>query len=116
MNAVQDHITGEGLENRHQMKPIMEVENAAFLPSKEDNNDLLYDFVLLRTRDLAENVPACASFRDVVVSQMISHTNSPKKWKLNLHRLVHALILHFYKISLVAITYFYLPVNWKTIV
>lgn len=79
MNAVQDRITGEGLENCHQMKPIMEVENAEFLPSKEDNNDLLYDFVLLRTRDLAENVPACVCFRDVVVSQMISHTNSAKK-------------------------------------
>lgn len=65
MNAVQDRVIGKGLDNSTQIKPIMEVENAEFLPSKEDNSDLLHDFVPLVTRVIAENVPAFACFRDV---------------------------------------------------
>lgn len=58
MNAVQDRVIGEGLDNSYQIKPIMEVENAEFLPSKEDNSDLQHDFVPLVTRVITQNLLA----------------------------------------------------------
>ena len=81
MNAVQDRVIGEGLDNSQQIKPIMEVENAEFLPSKEDNSDLLHDFVPLVTRVIAENIPAFACFRDVVVSHIPHEFSQEMKTK-----------------------------------
>lgn len=81
MNAVQDRVIGKGLDNSQQIKPIMEVENAEFLPSKEDNSDLLHDFVPLVTRVIAENVPAFACFRDVVVSHIPHEFSQEMKTK-----------------------------------
>lgn len=45
----------------------MEVENVEFLFLKEDNSDLLYDFVFLVIRVIVENVLVFVCFRDVVV-------------------------------------------------
>ena len=81
MNAVQDRVIGEGLDNSQQIKPIMEVENAEFLPSKEDNSDLLHDFIPLVTRVIAENIPAFACFRDVVVSHIPHEFSKEMKTK-----------------------------------
>ena len=81
MNAIQDRVIAEGLDNSHQIRPIMEVENAAFLPSKDDNNDLLHDFVPLVTRVLSENVPAFACFRDVVVRHIPHEYSKEMKTK-----------------------------------
>ena len=81
MNAVQDRVIGKGLDNSQQIKPIMEVENAESLPSKEGNSDRLHDFAPLVTKVIAENVAAFACFRDVVVSHIPHEFSQEMKTK-----------------------------------
>lgn len=81
MNAVQDRVIGEGLDNSYQIKPIMKVENAEFLPSKEDNSDLQHDFVPLVTRVITQNLLAFACFKDVVVSHIPHEFSQEMKTK-----------------------------------
>ncbi len=80
MNAVQDRITGSGLQNERSIKPIMEMENKEFLPSTHDNEDLLHDFIPLFARVIVEKIPAMRTFKSVIVRHIPhKYSNEMKK-------------------------------------
>lgn len=81
MNAVQNRVKGEDLDNTQPKKAILDVENAEFLPSKEDNSDLLHDFVPLVARVLADKVPALKGFKQAVVRHIPHEFSKEMKQK-----------------------------------
>lgn len=70
LNAVLNRVHGNHLPNSCQ-KSILDVENVAFLPSPEDNQDLLHDLIPLYARCIVYNIPALLSvFGDSVVKHI----------------------------------------------
>ena len=65
-NAHLDRVNPLHLENNVQTANLQEVPNSAFLPSLDDQNSLLSDFVVLVGRVIVENLPAFAIFKDVI--------------------------------------------------
>ena len=58
------------LENDVQTANLRELPNSVFLPSLDDQNSLLSDFVSLVGRVIVENLPAFAIFKDVIPLHM----------------------------------------------
>ena len=80
MNAVQDRVTGNALDNLRPIKSIMKMENKEFLPSFHDNQDLLHDFIPLFARVLVDKIPAMQTFKSVVVKHIPhKYSNEMKK-------------------------------------
>jgi hypothetical protein len=81
MNAVQNRVTGCHLQNEHPIKPILEMENVEFLPTSEDNKDLLHDFIPLAARILADKVSAFRCFKGAVVRHIPHQYSQQMKQK-----------------------------------
>ena len=80
MNAVQDRVTENALDNLRPIKSIMKMENKEFLPSFHDNQDLLHDFIPLFARVLVDKIPAMQTFKSVVVKHIPhKYSNEMKK-------------------------------------
>jgi hypothetical protein len=80
MNAVQDRVTGNALDNLRPIKSIMKMENKEFLPSFHDNQDLLHDFIPVFARVLVDKIPAMQTFKSVVVKHIPhKYSNEMKK-------------------------------------
>ena len=58
------------LENDVETANLRELPNSVFLPSLDDQNSLLSDFVSLVGRVIVENLPAFAIFKDVIPLHM----------------------------------------------
>ena len=65
-NAHLDRVTPLHLENDVPTANLQELPNSAILPSLDDQNSLLSDFVVLVGRVIVENLPAFSIFKDVV--------------------------------------------------
>ncbi|XP_031559255.1 uncharacterized protein LOC116295548, partial [Actinia tenebrosa] len=70
MNAIQDRVSSKCPDNATQIKPILEVENSEFLPSPEDNNKLLQDFIPLAARVLVDKVPDFKCFSGTIIKHI----------------------------------------------
>ncbi|CAB4037460.1 Hypothetical predicted protein, partial [Paramuricea clavata] len=80
MNAVQDRVTGNALDNLRPIKSIMKMESKEFLPSFHDNQHLLHDFIPLFARVLVDKIPAMQNFKSVVVKHIPhKYSNEMKK-------------------------------------
>lgn len=67
LNAVKDRVSGAGLSEKGSIKLVDQVENWEILPSYQDNEGLLHDFIPLFARVICDRIPALKSFKDVVV-------------------------------------------------
>ena len=67
LNAVQNRVLGNHLDNTKPIKPVMEMENVDFLPSPQDNQKYLHEITALATRVVVKEIPAFKVFRDVTV-------------------------------------------------
>ena len=67
LNAVQDRVYLEAPSSRSQIRPILDVDNSEFLPSDEDNNRLLHDFIPLAARVIVDKIPTFSPLKNVVV-------------------------------------------------
>lgn len=65
-NAHLDRVNPLHLENDVPTANLQALPNSAFLPSLDDQNSLLSDFVVLVGRVIVENLPAFAIFKDVI--------------------------------------------------
>ena len=65
-NAHLDSVNPLHLENDAPTANLREVPNSAFLPSLDDQNSLLSDFVILVGRVIVEKLSAFAIFKDVI--------------------------------------------------
>ena len=73
MNAIQDRVSPEfnNCPNDDEtIKPILEVENSEFLPSPEDNNKLLHDFLVLFARVLIDKVPDLKCWEGTIIKHI----------------------------------------------
>ena len=76
-NAVIDRVNPTGFSD---LQPIAEVQNKVFLPTLEDHNALMNDFVVLVARLIVENYDSFDIFRDIVPDH-IKHKYSEKMKK-----------------------------------
>lgn len=83
MNAIQDRVSLKPPSNRKQLKPILEVENSEFLPSREDNSKLFSDFIPLFARVLVNKIPDFKCFEGAVIKH-IPHLYSSEMKKKSL--------------------------------
>ena len=67
LNAVQNRVLGNHLNNTTPIKPVMEMENVDFLPSTQDNQKYLHEISALATRVVVKEIPAFNIFRDATV-------------------------------------------------
>ena len=67
LNAVQNRVLGNHLDNTKPIKPVLEMENVDFLPSPEDNQNYLYQITALATRIVIKHIPSFHVFKDVAV-------------------------------------------------
>lgn len=67
LNAVQNRVQGNHLDNAKPIKSILDMENVDFLPSGKDNHTYLHDITALATRVVVKNIPALSCFNDVIV-------------------------------------------------
>ncbi|CAH3165645.1 unnamed protein product, partial [Porites lobata] len=67
LNAVKDRVSGAGLSEKGSIKLVDQVENWEILPSYQDNEGLLHDFIPLFARVICDRIPALKSFKDVVI-------------------------------------------------
>ena len=74
-NAHLDRVNPLHLDDDKPRANLEDVPNSAFLPSLDDQNSLLSDFVILVGRVIVENLPAFAIFKDVI-PQHIKHKYS----------------------------------------
>lgn len=74
-NAHLDRVNPLHLNDDKSRANLEDVPNSAFLPSLDDQNSLLSDFVILVGRVIVENLPAIAIFKDVI-PQHIKHKYS----------------------------------------
>ena len=81
MNGVQDRVRADNLANENPIKPILEMENAEFLPSIQDNHDLLHDLIPVVARVLVERLPSFQCFKSVVVTHIPHEYSSQMKQK-----------------------------------
>ena len=65
-NAHLDRVNPLHLENDVPAANLQEVPNSAFLPTLDDQNSLLSDFVILVGRVIVENLLAFSIFKDVI--------------------------------------------------
>ena len=65
-NAHLDRVNPLHLENDVPTANLQALPNSTFLPSLDDQNSLLSDFVVLVGRVIVENLPALAIFKDVI--------------------------------------------------
>lgn len=65
-NAHLDRVNPVQLENDEPIANLQDVPNSAFLPSLDDQNSLLSDFVILVGRVIVESLPEFSIFKDVV--------------------------------------------------
>ena len=65
-NVHLDRVNPLHLENDAPRANLQEVPNSAFLPSLDDQNSLLPDFVILVGTVIVENLSAFAIFKDVI--------------------------------------------------
>ncbi len=73
MNAIQDRVSPEchnWSNTDEKMKPILEVENSEFLPSSEDNDKLLQDFLPLVARVLVDKVPDLKCLEGTIIKHI----------------------------------------------
>ncbi|PFX13265.1 hypothetical protein AWC38_SpisGene22668 [Stylophora pistillata] len=82
MNAVQDRATMKSTDiKQQQQRPILSVENSEFLPSTEDNNQLLQNFILLVARILVKRVPDFQCLKRTVVKHIPHEFSNEMKRK-----------------------------------
>ena len=67
LNAVKDRVSGAGLSEKGSIKLVDQVENWEILPSYQDNEDLLHDFIPLFAQVICDRIPALKSFKDLVI-------------------------------------------------
>ena len=60
-------MNGAGLLEKGSIKLVDQVENWEILPSYQDNEELLHDFIPLFARVIYDRIPALKSFKDVVI-------------------------------------------------
>ena len=65
LNAVKDRVSGAGLSEKGSIKLVDQVENWEILPSYQDNEDLLHDFIPLFAQVICDRIPALKSFKDL---------------------------------------------------
>ena len=75
LNAVQNRVLGNHLDNTKPIKPVLEMENLDFLPSPEDNQIYLYQTTALATRIVIKHIPSFLVFKDMV-SQMLPNSTT----------------------------------------
>jgi hypothetical protein len=76
LNGVINRVHGNHLSNNAPIKSILDVENADFLPSYQENLNFLHDMIPLVTRVAVSKIPAqLQNFKNVVVWH-IPHTYS----------------------------------------
>lgn len=81
LNAVKDRVSGAGLSEKGSIKLVDEVENWEILPSYQDNEELLHDFIPLFARVICDRIPALKSFKDVVIRHIPHKYSNATKQK-----------------------------------
>jgi hypothetical protein len=76
-NAVIDRVNPTGFPDQQPIADIAQVDNNLFLPTLEDHNALMNDFIVLVARVFVENYDSFVIFKDVVADH-IKHTYSEK--------------------------------------
>ena len=69
LNAVKNRVLANHLSNDNLVKSVLEVENAEFLPSPEDN-EVYVHITALETRVVVRNIPALSQLKDIVVKHI----------------------------------------------
>lgn len=83
LDAVQNRVPGNNLNNSKPIKSVLEMENVEFLPSPTDNKQYLHDITALATRVVIKNIPALSIFKDVLVHHIPHQYSDVMKQKSN---------------------------------
>lgn len=67
LNAVQNRVLGNHLDNTKPIRPVMEMENVDFLPSTQENQKYFHEITALAARVVVKEIPAFKLFRDATV-------------------------------------------------
>lgn len=70
LNVVRERVNGSHLCNSQPLRPIKDVSNTEFLPSADDSDKLLDEFVVLCERVLVGNMPAFRPFKKFLVKHI----------------------------------------------
>ena len=67
---MKNRVLANHLSNDNLVKSVLEVENAEFLPSPEDNEVYLHNITALETRVVVRNIPTLSQLKDIVVKHI----------------------------------------------
>lgn len=67
MNAVLNRVNDNNLKNNEPIMSILDVENYQFLPSGQENMNLIHDLIPLVSRVVVSNIPSFHHFKEAVV-------------------------------------------------